>query len=221
MKLFQTRLNKIHSLGLLTLSMATIFTGCHTSKLTEPSRTASELLMLSHSADHAIQEMDLSELRGKKVFMDQTYFESVDKLYVLGAMRQKLGDDGAILLAAKDDAEYIVEPRNRGLGMDTRSSLFGLPAMDIPIPLAGNITSPELALFKAQKADSIASFAMAVFRKSDGLNLEIKSEGAGESKFNQYHLLGFIKWRSTDIPELKGTSSEVKKRLRKSESDPE
>jgi hypothetical protein len=103
-------------------------------------------------------EMDLSSLKGKKVFMDVKYFESVDKAYVLGALREKLGKDGAILLASEDEAEYIVEPRNRGLGLDTRSSLFGLPAMDIPIPLAGRISSPELALYKAQKADGIASF---------------------------------------------------------------
>ena len=197
-----------------------VFAGCHTSKLTEPPRTASEILMLSHSVDHAINELDLSILNGKTVFMDVSYYESVDKAYVLGAIREKIGQDGAVLLAAKDEAEYIIEPRSRGLGMDTRSSLLGLPAMDIPIPLAGQIESPELALFKAQKADSIASFALAVYRKSDGLIHELTSEGAGESKFNQYHILGFIKWRSTDIPELNGTSFEVKKRLQKKIHNP-
>ena len=208
----------ISCVALSTLSMGG-FIGCHTSKLTEPSRTASELLMLSHSVDHAIEEMDLSELSGKKVFMDVKYFESVDKNYVLGALREKLGKDGAILLASEEEAEYIIEPRNRGLGLDTRSSLFGLPAMDIPVPLAGRISSPELALYKAQRADSIASFALAVYRKSGGLDLEIASAGAGESKFNQYHILGFIKWRSTDIPELKPTSYGVKKQLRKPDDD--
>lgn len=196
-----------------------LFTGCHTSKLTEPMRTASELLMLSYSADHAIEKMDLSSLKGKRVFMDVQYFESVDKAYVLGALREKLGKDGAILLTSEDKAEFIVEPRNRGLGVDVRSSLFGIPAMDIPVPLAGRISSPELAIYKAEKADGIASFVLAAYRKSEGLDLEISSEGAAESKFNQYRILGFIKWRSTDIPELKPTSYGVKKQLRKSGDD--
>lgn len=219
MKISNSYFKPIASSGVMLILGMGLFTGCHTSKLTEPSRTASELLMLSHSADHAIGEMDLSELKGKKVFMDVKYFESVDKTYVLGALREKLGKDGAILLASEDEAEYIVEPRNRGLGLDTRSSLFGLPAMDIPVPLAGRISSPELALYKAQKADGIASFVLAAYRKSDGLDLELTSEGAAESKFNQYHILGFIKWRSTDIPELKPTFMGVKKQIRQFEDD--
>ncbi len=207
------------SLGYLVILSTSLFSGCHTSKVTEPSRTAAELLMLSHSADHAIREMDFSTLDGKKLFLDVSYFESVDKPYVLGALREKLGEDGLILLSSSDEAEYILELRSRGLGLDTRTSLFGLPSMDIPIPLAGRITSPELAFYKAQKADSIASFALAVYRKTDGLDLELTSSGAAESTFNQYQILGFIKWRSTDIPELKPTSFGIRNQIRKPEHD--
>ena len=149
--------------------------------------------------------------------MDVSYFESVDKPYVLGAIREKLGEDGLILLSSAEEAEYILELRSRGLGLDTRTSLFGLPSMDIPIPLAGRITSPELAFYKAQKADSIASFALAVYRKTGGLDLEFTSSGAAESTFNQYQILGFLKWRSTDIPELKPTSFGIRNQIRRPE----
>lgn len=193
--------------------------GCHTSSLTEPKRTASELLLLSHSADHALEEMDFGSLEGQMVFVDKGYFDSVDASYVMGAIRAKLAEDGAVLVASADKAQYIVEPRNRGLGLDTRTSLVGIPAMDIPIPLAGRVESPELALFKAQMADSIASFALAVYKVDDGLQFMDTQEGDGRAKFNQYQLLGLVKWRSTDIPELLSTSAEVKKRLQKKDSD--
>ena len=63
------------SLGYLVILSTSLFSGCHTSKVTEPSRTAAELLMLSHSADHAIREMDFSTLDGKKLFSSQLEFK--------------------------------------------------------------------------------------------------------------------------------------------------
>jgi hypothetical protein len=188
-------------------------TGCHTSKLTEPPRTVAEMVMLSHAADQAIAQLDLDPLQGKKVFLDASYFESVDGKYVIGALREAIAIHGGILVDQLDASQWVMELRNRGLGMDTRSALFGLPAMEIPVPFAGRVASPELALYKANLADSIASFALVVYDRQEGLMLATATEGEGMSKFNQYQLLGFIKWRSTDVGALRSTYSTLKQRL--------
>ena len=188
-------------------------TGCHTSKLTEPPRTVAEMVMLSHAADQAIAQLDLDPLQGKKVFLDASYFESVDGKYVIGALREAIAIHGGILVDQLDASQWVMELRNRGLGMDTRSALFGLPAMEIPVPFAGRVASPELALYKANLADSIASFAVVVYDRQEGLILATATEGEGMSKFNQYQLLGFIKWRSTDVGALRSTYSTLKQRL--------
>ena len=188
-------------------------TGCHTSKLTEPPRTVAEMVMLSHAADQAIAQLDLDPLQGKKVFLDASYFESVDGKYVIGALREAIAIHGGILVDQLDASQWVMELRNRGLGMDTRSALFGLPAMEIPVPFAGRVASPELALYKANLADSIASFAVVVYDRQEGLMLATATEGEGMSKFNQYQLLGFIKWRSTDVGVLRSTYSTLKQRL--------
>ena len=188
-------------------------TGCHTSKLTEPPRTVAEMVMLSHAADQAIAQLDLDPVQGKKVFLDSSYFESVDGKYVIGALREAIAIHGGILVDELDASQWVMELRNRGLGMDTRSALFGLPAMEIPVPFAGRVASPELALYKANLADSIASFAVVVYDRQEGLMLATASEGEGMSKFNQYQLLGFIKWRSTDVGALRSTYSTLKQRL--------
>ena len=188
-------------------------TGCHTSKLTEPPRTVAEMVMLSHAADQAIAQLDLDPLQGKKVFLDASYFESVDGKYVIGALREAIAIHGGILVDQLDASQWVMELRNRGLGMDTRSALFGLPAMEIPVPFAGRVASPELALYKANLADSIASFAVVVYDRQEGLMLATATEGEGLSKFNQYQLLGFIKWRSTDVGALRSTYSTLKQRL--------
>ncbi len=188
-------------------------TGCHTSKLTEPPRTVAEMVMLSHAADQAIAQLDLDPVQGKKVFLDTSYFESVDGKYVIGALREAIAIHGGILVDQLDASQWVMELRNRGLGMDTRSALFGLPAMEIPVPFAGRVASPELALYKANLADSIASFAVVVYDRQEGLMLATATEGEGMSKFNQYQLLGFIKWRSTDVGALRSTYSTLKQRL--------
>ena len=188
-------------------------TGCHTSKLTEPPRTVAEMVMLSHAADQAIAQLDLDPVQGKKVFLDASYFESVDGKYVIGALREAIAIHGGILVDQLDASQWVMELRNRGLGMDTRSALFGLPAMEIPVPFAGRVASPELALYKANLADSIASFAVVVYDRREGLMLATATEGEGMSKFNQYQLLGFIKWRSTDVGALRSTYSTLKQRL--------
>ena len=188
-------------------------TGCHTSKLTEPPRTVAEMVMLSHAADQAIAQLDLDPVQGKKVFLDASYFESVDGKYVIGALREAIAIHGGILVDQLDASQWVMELRNRGLGMDTRSALFGLPAMEIPVPFAGRVASPELALYKANLADSIASFAVVVYDCQEGLMLTTATEGEGMSKFNQYQLLGFIKWRSTDVGALRSTYSTLKQRL--------
>ena len=182
-------------------------TGCHTSKLTEPPRTVAEMVMLSHAADQAIAQLDLDPVQGKKVFLDASYFESVDGKYVIGALREAIAIHGGILVDELDASQWVMELRNRGLGMDTRSALLGLPAMEIPVPFAGRVASPELALYKANLADSIASFAVVVYDRQEGLMLATATEGEGLSKFNQYQLLGFIKWRSTDVGALRSTYS--------------
>ena len=188
-------------------------TGCHTSKLTEPPRTVAEMVMLSHAADQAIAQLDLDPVQGKKVFLDASYFESVDGKYVIGALREAIAIHGGILVDQLDASQWVMELRNRGLGMDTRSALFGLPAMEIPVPFAGRVASPELALYKANLADSIASFAVVVYDRQEGLMLATATEGEGMSKFNQYQLLGFIKWRSTDVGALRSTYTTLKQRL--------
>lgn len=200
-------------LSWMMVAIGLMSTGCHTSKLTEPPRTVAEMVMLSHAADQAIAQLDLDPVQGKKVFLDASYFESVDGKYVIGALREAIAIHGGILVDQLDASQWVMELRNRGLGMDTRSALFGLPAMEIPVPFAGRVASPELALYKANLADSIASFAVVVYDRQEGLMLATATEGEGLSKFNQYQLLGFIKWRSTDVGALRSTYSTLRQRL--------
>src|SRR5262245_33960430 len=80
-----------------------LITGCHSLKVSEPSRTAAEQLLLSTAADRGLKDVDLTPLRGKKVFLEERYFRSYDEDYVLGAIRELLLKNGAFLVRTFDE----------------------------------------------------------------------------------------------------------------------
>ena len=101
-----------------------------------------------------------------------------------------------------DEAEIIVEARSGGLGIDTRTSLFGIPEIPIPIPMVGTIATPEIALYKAELHDSTGKFVLLAYDNKTGGFIHSTGPLAGKAYFNYYKVLGFFNWRSTDIPEL-------------------
>ena len=178
-----------------------VFAGCHAIRITEPERTATEQLLLSTATDHAIRDIDLKALDGKKVFFKPDYFESYDDGYALCAIRELLAKNGAHLVADLEQSDLVGEARSGALGIDSRDSLLGLPELTIPIPFAGQVQSPELALYKAQHADSIAKFALLAYETKSGEFVHATGSMIGKAKFHHYKILGFINWRATNIPE--------------------
>lgn len=183
--------------------LSLVFSGCHSVTVTEPKRSVAEQLLLSTAADRAVEGVDLHPLEGKKVYLQEKYFDSYDKEYCLGAIRELISTNGAFLVDTVDDAEVIVEARSGGLGLDQRETLFGIPNLILPIPLVGNFELPEIALFKSTKADSIAKFALLAIDSESRAYLHSTGAMPGKSRFHHYKVLGIINWRRTDIPELK------------------
>jgi hypothetical protein len=193
--------NKIlHCIGAALL--VALLSGCHSLKVSEPKRTAAEQLLLSTAADRGLQGVNLAPLRGKKVFLEEQYFRSYDQEYILGAIRELISTNGAFLVRKIDDAEIIVEARCGGLGIDTRTTLFGIPEIPIPIPMVGTLATPEIALYKAELHDSTGKFVLLAYDNKTGAYVHSTGSLAGKAYFNFYKLLGFFNWRSTDIPEL-------------------
>jgi len=133
--------------------------------------------------------------------VEEKYFESYDKGYAVGVIRERLSASGALLVKAEDKADVIVEPRSGVLSMDNDETLVGLPAMGLPIPLAGVVQTPELAFYKSKKADTIAKFALFAYERGSGRYLESAPPMEGGARFHLYKVL-FVSWLKTDVPEL-------------------
>lgn len=177
-------------------------TGCRTVKVSEPSRTVGEQLLLSTAVDRAVADADLSPLRGKKVYVEEKYFDSYDEGYALGAVRQRIAESGALLVSSETNADIIVEARSGGIGLDTAETLIGIPEMGVPIPLTGAVKTPELALYKKNRADSLAKLALFARERDSGSHVYSSGSMAGKAYMNRYKIL-FVGWRMTDVPEFK------------------
>ena len=176
--------------------------GCHSLEVTTPKRSAAEQLLLSTAVDHALTNVNLKPLEGRRVFVDEGYFEGYDDQYALGAIREMISRQGALLVESPAEAQSIVEVRSGGLGIDKRTTLFGIPEIAIPVPLAGTVVTPEIALYKSLKADAVGKMALFAYDRESREFEHATGSMAGTSKFHHYKFLGFINWRITDIPEI-------------------
>jgi hypothetical protein len=174
--------------------------GCTTYNETNPARSATEQLLISTAMDRAMTNGDLSVFSGKKVFIDATYFASYDQTYALGEIRDQLSLAGAILVGNITNSDLVLEPRSGALSIDASSILFGVPAMGLPVPLSGAVSTPEIAFYKSVKQDSIGKIALLAYDAKSGAHYYSSGPLVGRA-YTHYRKILFIAWLHTDVPE--------------------
>lgn len=164
--------------------------GCTTVRRTEPPRTATEQFLMSYAARRAVDRLHIESLAGEKVYLDDTYFESFDKAFMLGKIRERLLTAGARLTDARDQAEIIVEARSAGVGINRRDALLGIPSLPLPIPTVGTIETPELAIFGSKRQEGLASFALLAWERESGEFVLATGPGVGNTIRQDIAILG-------------------------------
>ncbi len=155
----------------LFLSLSLIAAGCGTTRTTDTTRAATEMLLISQAVDRAVGQLDFSPLKGKAVFLDVAMIdkEVVDKGYLISSVRQQLLAHGALVMEEKNLAVYVVEVRTGGIGTDRHSLLFGSPALSVPALVPGVPTNiPEIALYKRTDQKGVAKIAAFAYNRVTG-----------------------------------------------------
>jgi len=179
-----------------------VFCGCTTVRESTPPRTATEQLLLSTAAENALADQRFPWLEGKKAFVDDKYFEAYDKGNVVSAVRERIAASGALLTKAQEQADVVVEIRSPVLSMDNSETLIGVPALSLPIVLTGvPLQTPEVALYKAKKSNTVAKLALFAYERTSGRYLRSVNPMLGQSYLRLYKIV-FISWQKTDVPEL-------------------
>src|SRR5262249_54668605 len=118
------------------LAVPAALAACSLYRDTEPPRTATEQLLISSAADRMGINLGSNMQPGTKVFVDPSLVEGLDTKYTIGVIRDRLMKAGGRMVAKKEDADIVVEPRIGAQSIDQDGVLVGIPSFSVPIPLS-------------------------------------------------------------------------------------
>src|SRR5262249_698258 len=73
--------------SLMTMTWLVPVLGCGTTRQTDTARAATEMMLVSKAIDQAVGQLDFSYLKGKTVFLDSQYLDTVvDKGYLISSL---------------------------------------------------------------------------------------------------------------------------------------
>jgi hypothetical protein len=184
----------------ITIVLGVFLGGCTTLRKTETPRTASQQLLISTAAERSAEQLALNLPADTKVFVDSQYFEGMDSKYAVGAIRDRLLKHGARLVDEKKDADVVLEIRSGALSVDDRNTLVGIPSFSIPVPLAGPLQFPEIALFKSEEEQGVSKVAMTGYETKTGALKVSSGPVYGLSHRRRLTVLFFFSWSADDLP---------------------
>jgi hypothetical protein len=176
-----------------------MLTGCSTDRESDPARTATEQLLISQAADQAADQINLDIKPGTKVFVDASNFDGTDAKYAIALLRERVLRLGGALVADRGASDTVVEIRSGALSIDKSEMLVGIPHFDIPIPLAGPLGFPEIALYKKAQQQGVAKFAAVAYNTKDGRAQSMSGAQFGASHTTDWVVLIFFSWSTNDI----------------------
>lgn len=179
--------------GLLLMTSLATVPGCGTTRLTDTTRTGTEQLLISHSIDETVSNLDFRPFAGKKVFLDPQYLDGVtDKGYLISSLRQQILACGCLLQEERKTAVYVFEARAGGVGTDRDQLLVGMPQVTVPAIMPGvpGGTIPEIPLAKKTNQRGIAKIAVFAYNRKTGQPLWQSGALEATSTIHQGWLFG-------------------------------
>lgn len=165
-------------------------------------RHGTEQLLLSDSVDRAIDQLDLSPLAGRKVYMDDQYMRPVkgnmfvNAEYISSALRQKMTTSGCIVQVDRNSAEYILEARVGALGADTMEVTYGIPSSGgvgqaaSAIAGAPAISIPEVSFGKRNANIAVSKVVAYAYHRDTGIPVWQSGNAVAKSDSQDSWMLG-------------------------------
>lgn len=172
---------------------------CSGARETEPGRTATEQLLFSVAAERAADKLALAIPADTKVFIDPGYIEGTDSKYLLSTIRDRVLRYGAALVDNKAQADLVVEPRIGAISIDRDKTTFGTSKFDLPIPLAGDLTLPDIALYKRDTQQGVIKVAATTYDSKTGKLVQSLDPVYGFSNKTDWGALLFFSWDTNDL----------------------
>ena len=202
------------------LSLLLFFTtGCvNKLRMTEPARSLGEQLLLSTSIDRSLSELDteaIGRLKGFKVFISSEYLKTLDQEYLLGSLRDLFLSNGVLVVDKAEEAQMIVEVRSGANSLDSSTATLGIAEdQALPNPVTGApVALPEISFFKRENNFAVSKVALVAYQAKSREHIFSSGTLLGGAYDRHFQLLGMIRLRFTDVPELRAIK-QLKRRYR-------
>lgn len=179
--------------------LALSLSACTTVRDTLPPRSATEQLLISKAADRAAAQLTVGLRPETKAYLNSSGFEGYDAKYAIGAITEQVLLRGGQLVPDRKTAEVVVAIRAGALSVDQNDTLVGIPSISVPVPLAGPLTTPELALFAEHQYRGVAKFAATAYDADTGKIIATSGPSFGFSHRTHWVVLFLIAWNSDDL----------------------
>ena len=181
------------------LASTLVVAGCTTIRETDATPTASQELLVTTAADRAVDRLDFRIPSGTKVFLDTADFEGPNGKYVVGAVKDRLLRQGCLLMSDKAQADAIVEIRAGALSANEDETLIGVPPIGLPVPIAGAVSLPEIALYKSERRQGLAKIAATTYDAKTGGLMHSSGAQYGTSRKDNWVVLLIFDWSKNDL----------------------
>lgn len=172
---------------------------CSELRSSEPGRTATEELIFSTAVDRVCDKLAIQLPENSRVFVDASYVEGSGSKYLVASLRDRILQHGGRLVAARDEADVVFEPRIGALSIDRKNTLVGIPSIPIPIPLAGDLNLPELALYKRDRQQGVVKLALTSYDAETGALRSSQGPLYGFSQRTDWVALLVVSWEDNDL----------------------
>jgi hypothetical protein len=174
-----------------------LLTACSLTRESNPPRTATEELLISTAIDRAVEGLKLDIPKSTSVYLDASNFEGTDSKYAVSSIAERVLLVGGRLTSDRSKADMVVAVRSGALSTDSDGFLVGLPAMGVPVPLAGTLSTPEVALLKRAETRGVAKFAATVYDAKTGALKSVSGASYGFSHRTHWVVL-LVGWTRED-----------------------
>lgn len=193
-------------LGVPALVLCLAMAGCTTDRVTEPQESATEQLLISTAVDDAVSKLKIALPAGTALFLDAQYLDTAPgdhqryPKYLIGSVRNHLARQGFRLAEERKTADVVVELRSGAQSIDHDGYLIGLPGFTAPVPLAGTMSLPEIALYKRDQRAGIAKVALTFLNRADGSLAAPSERTLGRADRTGWTALLFYSWEKDELP---------------------
>ena len=201
--------NYLLMIKLSILLIVFVGTGCvNKIRMTEPTRSLAEELLMSTSIDRSLSLLDqdaIGRLKGFKVFISDIYLKTLDQEYLIASLRDLLLSNGALVVDELKDAQMIVEVRSGANSLDNSTATLGISEdQSLPNPVTGApVALPEIAFYKKENNYAATKIAIIAYQAKSREHIFSSGTLLGGAYDKHFQVLGLLRLRFTDVPELR------------------